>query len=282
MDPNGGIGCTKATVYYICGPGNSRHTKVTEFHDEPPSDFRAKIEETKRNILNVDFEENRKAIEEILEQKGEIAPDIVNGALALMENLIFGIAEDRAQIDSLRRLVTELGSKPMIPREDDNNLYSINESDHEDPWQSMVLKIEALQILLDAKESGQFGLRGEVRALGEGDCNEVGMIDGKDGNPMVVKLCDRDKKIELNRKFRSTMRTMETGIGPATGIYRRNKAASKLQDLIIEIGDQREEKSPAWWPVLPEQKVAAKLISPWNMSMWKQFDRDVSPNQLQK
>jgi hypothetical protein len=165
----------------------------------------------------------------------------INKTLADMKSFVQQNDFLPEEINMLRQSLRDLCSKPIIQWT--NGLFSINEIDYYDPnCLGIALKAEAIEILLDAKESGQVELEKNVpppiKDLGSGSFNTVKLAHtGKDGQgPVALKPCDQSKKEANANEFTRASRTQQEFIGRVGGNYGRNKATAKLQDILIDIG----------------------------------------------
>jgi hypothetical protein len=170
------------------------------------------------------------------------------------------------EIAMLRRSLQDLCGKPIIQCSNDGS-FSINECERIPECRSIALQVEALEILLDARECGHVRLERnvppEIKTLGKGNVNAVKLAHAqRDGiDPIAIKPCDQSRKESgedglpqgLPREFPpDTLKKIKelqekeliAGIGSVSGSYRRNKATSRLQNMLIGIGEQRRIEVP--------------------------------------
>jgi hypothetical protein len=146
------------------------------------------------------------------------------------------------EIKTLGQPLRDLCSKPIIRWGKD--FFSINEIDCDPHCLEIAFKAEAIEILLDAKESGQVELEKNVPpkivTLGSGEFNTVKLAHtGKEGHgPVALKPCDQSKKEANAKGFAQTTLETQKMIGRASGNYGRNKATAKLQDVLANIGQR--------------------------------------------
>jgi hypothetical protein len=164
----------------------------------------------------------------------------INKTLADMQSFAQQNYLSQGEIASLRESLRDLGSKPIIQWR--KGLFSVNESNCNPNCLEIALKAEAIEILLDAKESGQVELEKnvppDIEDLGSGEFNTVKLAHtGKDGQGSVaLKPCDQSKKETNAGEFTRTSRTQQKFIGRVSGSYGKNKATAKLQDMLVNIG----------------------------------------------
>ncbi|MDR2432778.1 MAG: hypothetical protein LBD34_03430 [Puniceicoccales bacterium] len=143
------------------------------------------------------------------------------------------------EISSLKVAIVNFGSNKEVVRFPDQSL-SINESDHDFNCLEIALRIEAVDILLDAKKKGYVGLErnGPTRTLGKGQYNTVwGVFTKKDGQgPIAIKSCDLFKIKKDKKAFAQNVASMKVFNGHGSGSYRRNKATSKVQYMFHAVG----------------------------------------------
>ncbi|MDR0742139.1 MAG: hypothetical protein LBE98_01605 [Puniceicoccales bacterium] len=149
------------------------------------------------------------------------------------------------EITNLKSMLWTLCGAPIIKCS--NGYFSINECDHNSHYRAIALRVESLEILLDAKACGQVRLERNIppplRDLGIGAFNTVQLAHRKPGvgmgeasDPIVLKPCDQSKsEIDLDT-FTWDAGTVQECVGTASGSYRRNRATSMVQDMLCEIG----------------------------------------------
>jgi hypothetical protein len=236
---------TEIAVKY--GPLENRECAVvTKFVYDQGRDIDRKIEDAKTKIEKIDEKIARVAslIETLKGIAGRpiVAAGIqqINGILADMKSFVQQNDLSRREIASLRQSLRDLCSKPIIQWP--NGLFSINESDCNPHCLEIALGAEAIEILLDAKESGQVELEKnvppDIEDLGSGKFNTVRLAHtGKEGHgPIALKPCDQSKKEANSDGFVRTLQTSQAFIGRGSGSYGRNKATAKLQDMLVDIG----------------------------------------------
>ncbi|MDR2779157.1 MAG: hypothetical protein LBB16_02625, partial [Puniceicoccales bacterium] len=120
----------------------------------------------------------------------------------------------------------------------------------------IALQAEAIEILLDARECGHVGLERnvppEIKTLGKGNFNTIQLAHTQPktapgemaSDPIVLKPCDQSKSENDKNGFAEETKMRKTHIGAVCGNYRRNKATSRLQNMLIEIGEQRRIEVP--------------------------------------
>jgi hypothetical protein len=151
------------------------------------------------------------------------------------------------EISMLKQELRKLCGTPIIRCQTGD--FSINEYDNDPNCRTIALQAESLEILLDAKACGQVGLERNVppkiKKLGSGAMNTVqlahtkpGVDGGEASGPIVVKPCDQSKNKNNPNEFIQGMETMTSYVGPASGSYRRNKASSRVQDMLSKIGEK--------------------------------------------
>ncbi|MDR0742207.1 MAG: hypothetical protein LBE98_01965 [Puniceicoccales bacterium] len=143
------------------------------------------------------------------------------------------------EMSTLKTALVGFGSNEKLIRFP-NKFSSINENDCDQHCLGIALQIEAIEMLLDAKEKGCVGLErnGPSQMLGQGRYNAVHLAYTKKNQegPIVLKACDLYKQKQNFSTFAYAAQSMQLFIGPACGTYRRNKATSKLQDMLCNIG----------------------------------------------
>jgi hypothetical protein len=175
-------------------------------------------------------------------QMGEIGTMLEGVRVAVQQNRV-----PVAGIPILRAALTRLaGNTDMIQWSNGN--FSINECDNIPACRAVAMQIEELQILLDARANGQVNLEENIpppmRELGKGCCNIVRLAHrGKGGQgPIALKPCDRakSKRAKLDPDFAADFakaeRLPEDFLGTVSGSYRRNLAASGVQNIFVKIG----------------------------------------------
>jgi hypothetical protein len=143
------------------------------------------------------------------------------------------------EISTLRAIVVNFGSNERL-LQFPNKTLSINENDCDYNCLEIAIQLEAIEILLDAKERGYVGLErnGVPQILGQGQYNVVQLAytqENKKG-PIALKPCDLAKEKHDGEAFTRTAQLTELFIGPPSGIYRRNRITSDLQDMFCDIG----------------------------------------------
>jgi hypothetical protein len=242
---------TEITVKYtLLG---SKHNIVSKFVCFMERGIDRKILNAETKIEQIEKKIGRVAplietLKEIAGQKITIAdfpshmPQI-NKALANIRSFVQQNNLFPCEIASLRQSLRDLCNKPIIQfEENEKSLFSINESNCDPHCLEIALEAEAIEILLDAQESGQVGLEKnappDIKDLGSGRFNTVKLAHtGKDGqNPVALKPCDQSKSEATADAFARTTRGAQAMIGRVSGSYRRNKATAKLQDMLVNIG----------------------------------------------
>ncbi|MDR1457242.1 MAG: hypothetical protein LBI47_00080, partial [Puniceicoccales bacterium] len=153
----------------------------------------------------------------------------------------------------LKLILRKLCSVSIIARMFED--FPINECDHNPHCRTIALQAESLEMLLDAKACGQVGLVRNVppavKVLGSGEFNTVklahtkpGVDGGEVSGPRVLKPCDPSKSEKDPDEFVKGVKTVRAYIGPAPGSYRRNKATSKVQDMLLAIGQTNSRDVP--------------------------------------
>jgi hypothetical protein len=143
------------------------------------------------------------------------------------------------EMSQLRTAVIDFGGNKKLIRFP-NKTSSINENDCDSNCLDLSLKLEAIEILLDAKEKGYVGLErnGPPEILGHGRYNTVQLAytkKNKEG-PIVLKPCDLSKQNLDFGTFIHATQSIQLFVGSACGSYRRNKATSMVQDMLCDIG----------------------------------------------
>jgi hypothetical protein len=145
------------------------------------------------------------------------------------------------EILMLKRALTNFsGNKTMI--QCPNGSFSISENDWDRNCFDVAISIEAVEILLDAKEMGYVGLEKNspqpTKPLGKGRYNTVILAyTEKNGKrPIALKPCHQAQNQQDAANFIQVIQSMQIFVGHASGIYNRNKATSKTQDMLVDIG----------------------------------------------
>jgi hypothetical protein len=240
----------------------SRHNIVSKFVCFMERGIDRKIKDAETKIKQID--EEIKEVEPFIATLKEIAgqeitiaepPDStpqaskslllqINGILVGMKSFVQQNDLSRREIASLRQSLRDLCSKPIIQFEGvAGSVFSINEIDHGNPHcLEIALKAEAIEILLDAKESGQVALEKnvppDIEDLGKGSCNTIQLAHtgkGRQG-PVALKPCDQSKMEANADEFARASQTQQEFIGRVGGSYGKNKATAKLQDMLVNIG----------------------------------------------
>ncbi|MDR0693117.1 MAG: hypothetical protein LBF49_00900 [Puniceicoccales bacterium] len=125
---------------------------------------------------------------------------------------------------------------------------SINASDHDQYCYKIALQVEAIEILLDAKENGHVGLErnGPSEILGRGQYNIIQLAyteKNKEG-PIALKPCDLSKYEKSFEKTNNDSQSTKRFIGYRCGSHRRNKATSGVQDMFYALGQKLEITVP--------------------------------------
>ncbi|MDR1528517.1 MAG: hypothetical protein LBS22_02960 [Puniceicoccales bacterium] len=143
------------------------------------------------------------------------------------------------EMSTLKAALVGFGSNEKLIRFSDESL-SINENYYDYNCLGIALQIEAIEMLLDAKEKGCVGLErnGQPQTLGQGRYNVVQLAYAKKNKegPIVLKPCDLSKQRQDASTFAHAAQSMQLLIGPACGSYGRNRATSRLQDMFCNIG----------------------------------------------
>jgi hypothetical protein len=116
---------------------------------------------------------------------------------------------------------------------------SINASTHSQYCFNIALRVEAIEILFDAKEKGYVRLErnGPLEPLGKGRYNPVQSAFTQEGQPIVLKPCDLLKYKPNSVKIKDDSQVTKQLVGCGCGSYRRSKATSRLQDTLCAIGE---------------------------------------------
>ncbi|MDR1891345.1 MAG: hypothetical protein LBQ23_04225 [Puniceicoccales bacterium] len=149
------------------------------------------------------------------------------------------------EISMLRTALVGLSGNVNLIQCPNNKSFSINENDCDYNCLEIAILAEAIEILLDAKERNQVSLERncppQSKQLGEGLYNVVLLAyTEKDGEgPIVLKPCDQSSKKKDLHHFEHCTRSKQIFVGPGTGTYRRNKATSMVQDILIDTGQKK-------------------------------------------
>jgi hypothetical protein len=157
------------------------------------------------------------------------------------------------EISMLKQELRKLCGTPIIESSEGN--FSINECDGNTHCCAIALQAESLEILLDAKACGQVRLERnvppKVEELGSGTFNTVklahtkpGVDGGEASGPIVLKPCGQSKKEKSLPVFREDAEVVQCYVGTVSGSYRRNKATAKVQDMLCELGTNKEINVP--------------------------------------
>ncbi|MDR2432473.1 MAG: hypothetical protein LBD34_01845 [Puniceicoccales bacterium] len=152
------------------------------------------------------------------------------------------------EISTLRTALTDFSGKEEVIRLYPGHSSSIKASDHNQYCFNIALKVEAIEILLDAKEKGYVGLErnGSPKPLGRGQYNVVQRAYTKKNKKGAVALkpCDRFKQKQDPAKFGNDSQSTQVFLGCTCGSYSRNKATSKVQDMFCAIGKAKRINVP--------------------------------------
>jgi hypothetical protein len=151
---------------------------------------------------------------------------------------------------SLKRDLRKLCNSPIFSC--NQGSYSINELDGCDTsrpiFRNTALAAESLEILLDAKLCGNVNLQNNtppsVGSAGKGAFNTVMIAHRKPpaggrnaSDPIAIKPCNFSRR--ASEEFATAMKITSNLIGTASGTYRRNKAATGIQNMLCAIGQKR-------------------------------------------
>ncbi|MDR2603522.1 MAG: hypothetical protein LBC11_03105 [Puniceicoccales bacterium] len=164
----------------------------------------------------------------------------INEILHNMRAFVQGNNLSLDEISTLRTALANFSRNEEVIRLYPGHSSSINASDHNQYCFRIALRIEAIEILLDAKEKNYVRLErnGPPETLGRGQYNTVLLAYTKKNKKraIVLKPCDRSKQEQDSKRFNDDSQLMKQLVGYRSGSHRRNKATSRLQDMLCDIG----------------------------------------------
>ncbi|MDR0742206.1 MAG: hypothetical protein LBE98_01960 [Puniceicoccales bacterium] len=177
----------------------------------------------------------------------KIMPEIKN-TLDIMQTFVRKNNLSPNEISTLRAaLVNFSGNEEVIQLCPDQS-SSIKASDCNQYCFEIASRVEAIEILLDAKKRGYVRLEenGPSRVFSCGQYNAVQLAYTKRGEqgPTILKSCDQcklEQNFEESRKDAGWLRTL---VGRGGGSYSRNKATSRVQDILRATGQKNGVNVP--------------------------------------